>query len=287
MAPTRITKKIMVLKDQAKVGVASFSQLYFGYFLLLPAGIILVIFAYMGNYQLLLHDSRFWHSLGNTIVFSSVSVTFEFFLGLSFALLMNASFKGRGILRASVLIPWTLPPAVMAMGWRWIFNDTYGIMSDMLFRLGISERGFAWLGNPFWAMVSAVVADIWKTTPFIAIILLAGLQSIPDDLYEAASLDGAGPGRRFILITLPLLRPYIGLALLFRFIQAYGVFDLIWVLTGGGPGGATQVISLYIYDTVFRYLRLGYGSALTLIGFLILFILLIPIIWLIKPNQRD
>jgi multiple sugar transport system permease protein len=303
----------MALRRWFKAGYGSISQFYFGYLLILPAGVLLAIFAYwpilrnfslsfytkdlilgtepqfigLGNYQHLFHDSRFWHSLRNTLVFSTVSVTFEFLLGLAFALLMNASFRGRGFLRASVLIPWALPPAVMAMGWRWIFNDTYGVMGDIFMRLGISGRPIAWLGEPFWAMVAAVVADIWKTTPFIAIILLAGLQSIPEDLYEAVSLDGANPVHRFTLITLPLLRPYMGLALLFRFIQAYGVFDLIWVLTGGGPGGATQTISLYIYDTVFRYLMLGYGSSLTIVGFFILFLLLIPIFYLIYPNRHD
>jgi multiple sugar transport system permease protein len=281
-----------------------------GYLLLLPASGFLLAFAYwpivrnlwlsiqtkdlasgaqpyfigLGNYQQLFHDDRFWQSLWNTLIFTSISVSCEFLLGLIFALLMNLSFRGRGIFRASILIPWALPPAVMAMGWRWIFNDTYGIMGDIIIKLGISERPIAWLGDPYWAMAAAILADIWKTTPFIAIIILAGLQSIPNDLYEAASLDGAGPGKRFFLITLPLVRPYLGLALLFRFIQAYGVFDLIWVLTGGGPAGATQTIALYIYDNVFRYLRLGYGSALTVIGFFIPFILTLPLVWLSRPK---
>jgi len=278
-----------------------------GYLLLVPAAILLLAFAYwplvrtlwlgilpasgtslpFSNFWYLLHDDYFWRSLLNTLIFTGISLTLEFLLGLVFALLMNLSFRGRGILRASILIPWALPPAVMAMGWRWIFNDTYGILNHLLLRLNLLESPIAWLGDPFWAMFAAIVADIWKTTPFIAIIILAGLQSIPDELYEAASIDGASYRQSFFLITLPLLRPYLGLALLFRFIQAYGVFDLIWVLTGGGPAGATQTIALYIYDNVFRYLRLDYGSALTIMGFLISALLALPFIWLSRPRHDD
>ncbi len=225
------------------------------------------------QYKTALADPQFHRTIWNTGVFTVISVTLEFLIGLGAALLLNATFRLRGWARAIALIPWALPPAVMAMAWRWIYNDTYGVFNDALLRAGIISEPIAWLGLPGWAMASAILADVWKTFPFITIILLAGLQSIPRDLYEAIKLDGAGWWHQFFRITLPLLRPYIGLALLFRTVHAFGVFDLIWVLTAGGPGGSTQTVSLYIYDNIFRYLNLGYGAALTVITFLILFIL--------------
>jgi len=225
----------------------------------------------LGNYKKAFLDSRLGSSLWNTCIFTFFSLACELLLGLALALCLNIYFRGRSSVRAAVLIPWALPPAVMAMGWRWIFNDVYGVASDLLFRLGLTSSRVAWLGSPGLAMFSLVVADVWKTTPFVAIILLAGLQSIPRSLYEAAAIDGAGRIRQFFMITLPLLRPYILLAVLFRGIQAFGVFDLVKVLTDGNPGGATETISLYIYDQNFRYINPGYAAALTIIVFVILF----------------
>lgn len=226
--------------------------------------------AALDNYQNALSDRRLGSSLWNTCVFTLISLSGEMLLGLAFALCLNIAFRGRGAVRAIVLIPWALPPAVMAMGWRWIYNDVYGVASDMLFRTGITSDRVAWLGTPALAMFSIIVADIWKTTPFVAVILLAGLQSIPRSLYEAASIDGAGRVKQFFMITFPLLRPYLLLALLFRGIQAFGVFDLIWVLTRGGPGSSTETVSLYIYDVNFRYTNPRYAAALTIIVFVIL-----------------
>jgi multiple sugar transport system permease protein len=215
------------------------------------------------DYAELFRDRTLHRSAANTLLFASASVSLEMLFGLAFALLLHQTFKLRGMVRAIALIPWALPTAVMAMSWRWIFNDTYGVASDLLTRLGLAERGVAWLGQPGTAFAALVVADVWKTTPFVTIILLAGLQSIPRDLYEAMSVDGAGAIRRFLLVTIPLLRPAIALALTFRLIQALGIFDLIWVLTGGGPADSTKTVALYIYDNVFRYLKPGYGAALT------------------------
>jgi multiple sugar transport system permease protein len=225
----------------------------------------------VNNYGRALHDGRLGSSLWNTCVFTLISLAAEMLVGLAIALCLNVSFRGKGIVRAIVLIPWALPPAVMAMGWRWIYNDMYGVASDLLFRTGLSSSRIAWLGSPGLAMFSLIAADVWKTTPFVAVILLAGLQSIPRTLYEAAAIDSAGKVKQFFIITLPLMRPYILLALLFRGIQAFGVFDLIWVMTRGGPGGSTETVSLYIYDTTFRYTDAGYASALTVIVFIILF----------------
>jgi multiple sugar transport system permease protein len=167
----------------------------------------------------------------------------------------------------------------MAMAWRWIYHDVYGVANDVLLRLGILKESVAWLGQYPLAMHAAIFSDAWKTTSFMALMFLAGLQSIPQDLYAAASIDGAGTWARFRHITLPLLRPVIVLALLFRSLQAFAVFDLIWVLTQGGPGGTTETLSVYLYSYTFRYLNLGYGSALSMVIFgltlIIIFVILL------------
>jgi multiple sugar transport system permease protein len=191
---------------------------------------------------------------------------------MGIALVLNQSFYGRGIVRTIALLPWALPTALIALVWTWIFNDQYGVVNDILLRLGLINASSNWLGDPTLAMISVIVADVWKTTPFISILLLAGLQSIPNDLYEAHAIDGASSWQSFHQITLPLLVPQIVIALVFRFAQAFGSFDLIAVMTGGGPGGATEMVSLYIYTTVMRYLDFGYGAALVVVTFVILIV---------------
>lgn len=211
-------------------------------------------------------DGRLWASLWNTVRFTAYTVSCETVLGLAFALLLTRPFAGRGLVRAAVLIPWALPTAIMAMSWQWIYNPEYGVLGDLLYKAGlVASPRIAWLADPGSAMAACVLADVWKTTPFMALLFMSGLANIPDELYEAAGIDGAGPVRRFFLITLPLLKPTIALAVVFRAIQSFGVFDLVWVLTGGGPGGSTRMIALYVYDNVFRYLELGYACTLTLV----------------------
>ena len=243
------------------------------------------VFSGLSNYGRMFGDGRFWQSLWNTTIFTTISILLELLLGIIFALVLNQSFFGRGFARTSALIPWALPTAVMGLAWAWIFNDQYGVVNDILIRLGIIQEGITWLGEPTRAMLSLIIADVWKTTPFIALILLAGLQSIPQDLYEAHAIDGATPWQSFRQITLPLLTPQILISLLFRFAQSFGVFDLVQVMTGGGPAGATEMVSIYIYATVRRYLDFGYGAALVTITFLLL-ILAIAIVsfFLSKTN---
>jgi multiple sugar transport system permease protein len=228
------------------------------------------VYAGFDNYVRMAFDGRFWQSLGNTAFFTVISVVLELLLGLGIALVLNQSFRGRGGVRTIAILPWALPTAVMALTWTWIFNDQYGVWNDILLRLGLIETGVNWLGEPQWAMLTIVAADVWKTTPFISILLLAGLQSISQDLYEAHRVDGASPWQSFRQITLPLLMPQILIALLFRFAQAFGIFDLVKVMTGGGPAGTTETVSIYIYATVMRYLDFGYGAALVVITFLLL-----------------
>ncbi|MGL6137477.1 MAG: carbohydrate ABC transporter permease [Planktothrix sp.] len=230
------------------------------------------IFSGLNNYQRILADGRFWQTLWNTTVFTSISIILELILGLFMALILNQSFKGRGLVRTATLIPWALPTAVMGLAWAWIFNDQYGVVNDILQRLNLINSPMTWLGEPSRAMFALIIADVWKTTPFIAIILLAGLQSISQDLYEAHAMDGANSIQSFSQITLPLITPQIIIALLFRFAQAFGIFDLVQVMTGGGPAGATETVSVYIYATIRRYLDFGYGAALVVVTFLLLIV---------------
>ncbi|WP_204140356.1 carbohydrate ABC transporter permease [Halomicronema sp. CCY15110] len=228
-------------------------------------------FSGFDNYVRLALDGRFWSSIWNTAVFTVVSLIFELGLGLGIALTLDQGFRGRGFVRTAAILPWALPTALIALAWRWIFNDQFGVWNDMLVNwFHIIPESISWLGDPFWAMVAVIAADVWKTTSFVAILLLAGLQSIPQDLYEAHAIDGASPWQSFRQITLPLIMPQILIAMLFRFALAFGIFDLVLVMTGGGPGGATEMVSLYIYDTVMRYLDFGYGAALVVVTFLIL-----------------
>lgn len=231
-------------------------------------------FTLAGGFARLGEDAALWRVLRNTAFFTFWTVSLELVLGLAIAMLLTRPFRGRGFVRAAVLIPWALPTAIMAMSWRWIFNSEYGVFGDLLFKLHlVASPQIPWLASPGLAMFACIFADVWKTTPFMAILLMSGLAAIPKDLYEAAGIDGAGPVRQFFIITWPMLKPTIALAVLFRAIQSFGVFDLIYVLTGGGPGGRTQTIALYIYDTVFRYQEMAYGCAVTLVtaGCLFLF----------------
>lgn len=216
----------------------------------------------LDHYRFLLHDARFWSALGNTALFSAGAVLLELIFGLAVALLLHASFRGRGLLRAAVLIPWAVPTVVSAKMWGWLYNPEYGLL-PWLFGL----RGLPLLGTRGLAMVAAIVVDVWKTTPFVALLLLAGLQSIPNDLYEVARIDGASRLRTFVSITLPLLRPAIVLTLVFRTLDAFRVFDAIYVLTDGGPANTTETLSIYAYKTLMRIGDFGYGSALSVATF--------------------
>jgi multiple sugar transport system permease protein len=211
-------------------------------------------------------DGRWWIALRNTAVFTFGSVAIEMVLGVLFALLLHQRFRGRGAARALVMLPWALPTAIMALAWAWIFNDSFGVLNDLLGRIGVLDAPLAWLGAPGTAMIAMIVADVWKTTPFVALIVLAGLQGIPDPVLEAARIDGLSSLQRFRRVVLPLLAPSLLVAAAFRAVQAYGAFDLPYVMTGGGPGGSTETVSLYAYQNYFRYLDFGYGSALAIQG---------------------
>ena len=224
----------------------------------------------LGAFARLWSDSRWWSALGNTVTFTAVSVSIEVLLGTAIALLLHRSFRGRGLARTLVVLPWALPTAVMALAWGWIFNDSFGVANDLLLRLGVLRAPVAWLGRSDTAMATLIVADVWKTTPFVALIALAGLQSIPEGVLEAARVDGLGGWARLRRIVLPLLAPTLLVAAAFRAVQAYATFDLVYVLTGGGPGGATETVSLYAFQNYFRYLDFSYGSAIAVQGVVLL-----------------
>ncbi len=228
------------------------------------------------NWQRLLQDSRFWQDALQTLRFAGVSVGLELALGLLMALLLHRPSRGRGLMRALVLIPWALPGTVMALGWRWILNDPAGPLNGLIQSLGGSTYPF--LSSPSTTWAFTVLADVWKTTPFVAIILLAGLQSIPRDLEEALLLEGAGEWTVLRRLQWPLLTPYVTLALLFRLAQAFGVFDLIQLLTGGGPAGTTESLASYAYLQAMRFLDFGYSATLMLATFVM--VLSLSLLWL-------
>ena len=229
------------------------------------------------NWLRLVQDQRYWQDLFQTLRFAGVSVGLELVLALLIALLLDQRWRGRDVVRTLALIPWALPTTVMALGWRWIFNTPYGPVDHFTKIIGLGSLNI--LGDPSLTWMATVWADVWKTTPFAALILLAGLQTIPGDLYEALRLEGGNALICLRRITLPLLRPYILLALLFRLAQAFGVFDLIQVLTGGGPASSTESIALYAYWNALRFLDFGYSATIIMASF-ILISLICVIAWI-------
>lgn len=219
----------------------------------------------LGNYSRALQDGRMWSGLGQTVLFTAFSVFFELVLGILLALVMNKAMRGQGLVRVFSLIPWAIPTVVSAMIWLYLYNGSSGIIAHIFAALGLAESPAALLLTGTSAMGAVILADVWKTTPYMALMILAGLQTISSAYYEAASIDGATRIQQFFKITLPMLKGPILVALLFRTLDAFRVFDLIWVLTGGGPGGQTETISIYAYKTMFAQTQFGYGSALAVL----------------------
>ena len=236
------------------------------------------------NYLDLWTDPVAWQALRTTLLFVAVTVPSELLLGLGMALVMNEAFRGRGVLRAVVLVPWAIPTVVSSQMWRFIFNDRYGLFNFVLFG-GDTARYFAPLADPRFAMLAIMAAEIWKTAPFAALIILAGLQTISDEVYEAASIDGATAWQKFYHVTLPLLWPALLLALLFRTIDALRVFDLVFVMTQGGPADATNVLQFYGYKKTFAEGMIGYGSTIAVTVFMISLILALAYLRALKSER--
>ena len=228
-------------------------------------------FVWFANYIEVLGDPRFWGAMLHTAFFTVASVALELVLGLVLALALNRAYRGRGLVRASVLLPWAIPTVVSALLWRFMFDSQAGIANGVLMGIGLMNEPFVWFIHSLAAWVPIVLADVWKMTPFVALLLLAGLQNIDDSLYEAARIDGASTWQQFTHVTLPLLKPAILIALIFRTMDSFRVFDLIYVLTAGGPGTSTEPIALYTFNALLQNLRFGYGSALSVIVFIVTF----------------
>jgi multiple sugar transport system permease protein len=234
----------------------------------LTTSIIKPNFVGFSHYSQDLSSERTWAALWHTVVFTVISVAIEFILGLGISLLINKAFVGRGLIRAIILIPWAIPTAVSAKMWQFLYDGQNGIVARFLANIGLFHNMSDILTTGTGAMFAVILSDVWKTTPYIALLLLAGLQTIPDALYEAAAIDGATRWKQFIHITLPMLKLSILVALLFRTLDAFRVFDLVFVLTGGGPANSTETISTLAYKVLFAQTNFGEGSALSVIVFI-------------------
>lgn len=213
-----------------------------------------------------LADPLWWLAVGNTLWFTVISVSLELIFGMLLALLMNQKFKGQGILRTAILVPWAIPTIVTAKMWGWLFNDQYGLINTVLIKIGIIDHSIGWIGDPSLSMWAVIIADVWKTTPFMALMLLAALQMVPADMYEAARVDGATVWQRFKRITLPLIMPAMIVALIFRTMDALRVFDLIYALTSNSE--STISISGYARQEMVTYQQMGFGSAASVLVFM-------------------
>ncbi|MGC1043181.1 carbohydrate ABC transporter permease [Pantoea agglomerans] len=237
------------------------------------------------NYLYALSDPDFRASIWRTLYFTLVSVTVEGIIGVLVALLLNQKFIGRNVLRVLVILPWALPTIVNAMMWRLNFNPDYGSINALLSQLGIIDGYRSWLGSPETALNAVMFADIWKNYPLVTLLVLAALQSIPEDLFEAARLDGASAWRRFRAITFPAIVAPLGVALVLRTIDAFKIFDIIYVMTRGGPVDSTKTLSFFVYQESFSYLRAGSGAAYAILMTLMC-ALLITLYLLMLWHQR-
>jgi trehalose/maltose transport system permease protein len=238
----------------------------------------------LANYRQLIHDAVFRGAVWETIKFTLITVSFEFALGFAIALVVNSSFKGRGVMRAVMLVPWAIPTVVAAQMWKWMLDDTYGVVNDLGMRLHLISHPHAWIAEPSTALASVCAVDIWKTTPFVALLLLAGLQVIPQDLYEAAKVDGANALQQFWRITFPLLGPAILVALIFRTLDALRVFDVFYVFFGNAPN--TQTMAIYAQFTIVSNGYVGYGSAISVAIFLIIAVFVIIYVTLNRVREE-
>ena len=229
-----------------------------------------------------LADPAWWNAVWNTIRFAFVSVVLETIAGMAVALVLNAEFRGRGIVRAAILVPWAIPTIVSAKMWSWMLNDQFGIVNDLFLKLHLIDHKIAWTATADTAMYAVLAVDIWKTTPFMALLILAGLQMIPKDIYEAAEIDGVHPVKVFFRVTLPLVRPALMVAVIFRLLDALRIFDLIYVLTPNSA--ATKTMSVISRENLIDFDKFAYGSAESTLLFVIIGILTVLYIWLGRVN---
>ena len=234
-------------------------------------------FVGLRNYERLLKDPEYIRSIVNTIKFTVISILAKTVLGTVMALALNVDFKGRNICRALLMIPWTLPNIVVVYNWRWIFDSTSGIANHLLKSLGLIDKNLVWFGSAGLAMLTIIIANVWRGTPFFGISILAKLQTISDSYYEAAQIDGANAFQRFLYVTLPESKDVIILSAMMSTIWTINEFETVWLLTGGGPNGSTEVMNVYSYKTAMRSMQLGRGIAVSVLA-LPVFIILISLL---------
>ena len=232
-------------------------------------------FVGLGNFADMVQNREFWASLGRTLYFAAVSIVVGAPVSLVFGLLLNQEFPLRWLARGLMMIPWAIPHVVNGVIWARIYDANYGMLNGALLQLGLIDRPVAWLTNPSYALFLIVIAEVWISTPGLTLLFLAGLQTIPPELYEAAECDGASTWQSFRYVTMPLLKPMALVVLVLKTISAFGIFDIIYVLTSGGPANATQVLGYYIYMESFKYLHTGYGAALSYVVAAIILVLVL------------
>lgn len=238
------------------------------------------------NYARMLQDKYFLNSISITIYFTVITVFSEIVLGVAMALVLNQDFKGRGFVRGIMILPWALPTVVNAIMWKWIFNPNYGALNALLMQFHLIDKYQIWLGKPFSALNCMIFANVWKETPYVVLLTIAALSNIPTDLYESARVDGANKWRSFWSITLPIIKPVILILIVTKTIWAIQTFDLVYILTAGGPASGTELITYFIHKNTFKFLKFGYGAAMSYTLTLITFLLSIMYIkFLSKTNE--
>lgn len=276
LAPAGILLALIIVYPVFKLGYTSLFSLS------LTSGMP-AEFVGLDNYRLMLEDPVFWETTWNTVLITLITVPGALLMGLALALLANLPFRTQWPVRLSLLIPWALPLSFAGLIFAWFFHSEYGVVNDVLNRFGF--EGIIWFNSPGWAFAAICLTIIWKTSSFMALIILAGLQTIPRSLYEAADVDGAGKIRQFLEITLPLLKPAIIVALIFRTITALQTFDIPYMMTGGGPGTSTATLAMYIHQNTVSFLDLGYGSALAMVMFALSMV--VTVIYLRAIRTKD
>jgi ABC-type sugar transport system permease subunit len=244
-------------------------------------------FTGFANFLQLWGDAQFWNAWWHTMWFTAVSTLLETAIGLGMALILYEAFHGRGLVRAAMLVPWAMPTVVTSKMFGWLFDGQHGIINYILLHAGLIDQNINWYGSPDTAMTTIIIADVWKTTPFMALLLLTGLQTVPTSLLEAARMDGAKGWTTFWYIRLPLLMPTLLIAGLFRALDAFRIFDLVYVLTGGGPADSTETLSTLSYNVLFSTLQFGYGSAISAAMFITeLMIALVFCLFIVRQIRR-
>jgi ABC-type sugar transport system permease subunit len=247
------------------------------------------VFSWFHNYVLIFTDPFYRTDIGNTtwrtMIFTVISVPVELVLGLFFALLLNEEFRGRSFFRSAMIVPYAMLTISSGLVWTYILNPTYGTLNYALKDVGLTSNFQNFLATPITAMGWVVAADVWKTTPFMTLILLASLQTLPSNMYKAAEVDGAGVFQRFFRITLPMLRPAILVALVLRTLGAFRVYDIIYVMTGGGPADSTNVISYYVYEQAFIDFHIGYASAVAYLTTLAMVAIILVYLFVLRSES--